>query len=263
MKMNKETVDARRKEILKQIQLHQKASVDSLAKQLNVSCLTIRRDLQYWEDQGAVQRYYGGARLVQSFLNNDDLKDNNEPYKHAIAKYAAQFVEDGDTIFINTSSTSLLILKYIHNKRVTVITNNGKAIYIDHDPLISVVLTGGELRIPKESMVGDFAINNLNCVSANKTFLGCSGFDLENGMTTAILPEVSINSTMVQRCQGPLFVLADATKIGNTHQFTVTNIQAFDYLITDNRADKELLNEFEKVGIKTVSLNPFYGYQNK
>ena len=153
MKMNKEVVDERRKKVMSKIQIQGKVNVEDLAKELHVSPLTIRRDLQYWEEQGAVERYYGGARLIQSFVDNDEITDNNEPYKHAIAKYAAQYVEDGDTIFINTSSTALLVLKYIRNKRVTVITNNGKAIFMEHDPLVSIVLSGGELRIPKESMV--------------------------------------------------------------------------------------------------------------
>ena len=184
MKMNKEVVDERRKKVMSKIQIQGKVNVEDLAKELHVSPLTIRRDLQYWEEQGAVERYYGGARLIQSFVDNDEITDNNEPYKHAIAKYAAQYVEDGDTIFINTSSTALLVLKYIRNKRVTVITNNGKAIFMEHDPLVSIVLSGGELRIPKESMVGDFALNNLNRVTADKSFLGCSGFDVHSGMST-------------------------------------------------------------------------------
>ena len=236
MKMNKEVVDERRKKVMSKIQIQGKVNVEDLAKELHVSPLTIRRDLQYWEEQGAVERYYGGARLIQSFVDNDEITDNNEPYKHAIAKYAAQYVEDGDTIFINTSSTALLVLKYIRNKRVTVITNNGKAIFMEHDPLVSIVLSGGELRIPKESMVGDFALNNLNRVTADKSFLGCSGFDVHSGMSTAILQEVSINETMINRCKGSIFILADSTKVANVHQFIVSDINSFNYLITDKRA---------------------------
>lgn len=262
MKMNKEVVDERRKKVMSKIQIQGKVNVEDLAKELHVSPLTIRRDLQYWEEQGAVERYYGGARLIQSFVDNDEITDNNEPYKHAIAKYAAQYVEDGDTIFINTSSTALLVLKYIRNKRVTVITNNGKAIFMEHDPLVSIVLSGGELRIPKESMVGDFALNNLNRVTADKSFLGCSGFDVHSGMSTAILQEVSINATMINRCKGSIFILADSTKVANVHQFIVSDINSFNYLITDKRATDDQMVEFEDYGIKTVRLDPVYNYND-
>lgn len=259
MKMSKEVVDARRKKIMQRIQVKGSINVDDLAKELNVTPLTIRRDLQYWEDLGAIERYYGGARLIQSFVDNDE--DNNEPYKHAIAKYAATFVEEGDTIFINTSSTALLMLKYIIGKHVTVITNNGKAIFMDHDPKIQIVLTGGELRVPKESMVGDFALNNINRVKANKAFLGCSGFDADVGFSTAILPEVSTNEAMIQRCSGEAFVLADATKINYIHQFIVASTDNFYYLITDTRVSQEELEAFEEKGLYTKSLDPFYHYK--
>lgn len=260
MKMNKAVVDERRKKVMQVIQKEGKAIVDELAAKLDVSPLTIRRDLQYWEEQGAIERYYGGARLVQAFVDNAD-KDNNEPYKHAIAKYAAQYVEEGDTIFINTSSTALLVLKYIRGKRVTVITNNGKAIFMNHDPQVSIVLSGGELRVPKESMVGDFALNNLNRVTASKSFLGCSGINVKVGMTTAILQEVTINEAMINHCKGDVFCLADHTKIGNVHQFIASDIHNFNYLITDKLTDPALLEEFDEAGVTTVALDPIAHYE--
>lgn len=259
MKMTKEVVDARRKKIMQEIQNKGSVNVEELSKELKVTPLTIRRDLQYWEDLGAIERYYGGARLIQSFVENDE--NNNEPYKHAIAKYAATFVEEGDTIFINTSSTALLVLKYIVGKHVTVITNNGKAIFTDHDPNVQIVLTGGELRFPKESMVGDFALNNVNRVKANKAFLGCSGFDSEAGMSTAILPEVSINEAMVNRCSGKAFLLADATKINYVHQYIVASADLFYYLITDTRVPEEQMDDFSDIGIRIKQLDPLYHYK--
>ena len=114
MKMTKEVVDKRRKKIMQKIQVKGTVNVEELASELNVTPLTIRRDLQYWEDMGAIERFYGGAKLVQNFVEHDI--DPNEAYKHAIAKFAATFVDDGDTIFINTSSTALLVIKYIIGK---------------------------------------------------------------------------------------------------------------------------------------------------
>ena len=256
MKMNKAIVDERRNKIMKEIQSKGSVSVEELSMKLDVSCLTIRRDLQHWEALGAIERHYGGAKLIQSFVENDDPTLSNEAYKHAIAKYAAQYVQEGETIFINTSSTALLVLKYIKNKRVTVITNNGKAIFMEHDPLVSIVLSGGELRIPKESMVGDFALNNLNRVTADRAFLGCSGIDNAFGMSTAILQEVSINETMINRCKGDIFLLADATKVGVQHQFYVANIHAFSYIITDTRCPNEQIEMFQNENIKTITLEP-------
>ena len=260
MKMSKEVVDARRKVIMQKIQTNGSVDVISLANELHVTPLTIRRDLQYWEDLGAIQKYYGGARLVQSYVDDND-ENNNEAYKHAIAKHAANFVEEGDTIFINTSSTALLLIKYITNKRVTVITNNAKAIFLDHDPNVQIVLTGGELRIPKESMVGDFTLATLRKITANKAFLGCSGFEINTGMTTAILSEVAVNVTIIERCAGPTFLLADATKINKPHQFSVAPCTAFNYLITDQRISDDELYDIKSSGVNILKTQPFYNYK--
>ena len=239
MKKHKTIVDSRRQKVMLAMQKYGKVMVDDLAAELQVSPLTIRRDLQYWEEQNAIERFYGGAKLVNSVIPCDDPTMSNALYKHAIAKYAA-----------------LLVIRYIRNKRCTVITNNGKAIFEEHDPLVAIVLTGGELRVPKESMVGEFALNNLNRVSGAKCFLGCSGIDVQGGITTAILQEVAINETMLNRCNGPCFILADHTKVGNQHSFISGSIRKVSYLITDTEADNEVCNEIESCGVRVVKLQP-------
>ncbi len=255
MKVEKSIVQKRRDHIMQLIQKDGRISVNEIAEMMNVSPLTVRRDLQYWEEQGAVERNYGGAILLQNMVSqNSEL--SNERYKHAIAKYAAQYVEDGDIIFINTSSTALLVISYIRNKRCTIITNNGKAIYVEHDPLISLVLTGGELRDPKESMVGEFATSTLRRVTANKAFMGCSGLDVKAGMTTAIMNEVAINEIMLNRCNGTTFVLADHTKIGIEHNFRSGTIDQVNYLITDQLCDLEDILKIEDAKVKVIQLPP-------
>ena len=122
-------------------------------------------------------------------------------------------------------------------------------------------MTGGELRFPKETMTGDFALNNLQRVKANKAFLGCNGFDNEVGMSTAILPEVIINESMISRCSGAAFILADATKINYVHQFVVAKPDSFAYLVTDTRVPAEQIEEFEEKGILVKQLDPLLNYK--
>ncbi len=252
MKVRYEIVQKRRNKILLLIQKLGDVSVELLSKEFNISEITIRRDLQHWEEEGAIIRYHGGARLLQSMVTHKNNNFTNDRYKKAIAKYAAQFIDDGDTIFINTSSTALLVIQYIKNKRVTVITNNAKATTIKHDPLVSIFLTGGELRFPKETMVGEFAANNLSRVTANKCFIGCSGIHSHAGITTAIQNEVAINEMMLSRTKGSTFVLADYTKIGLQHNFTSGNLDQIDFLITDINASTENCDELKDAGIKKI-----------
>ncbi|MCF7931253.1 MAG: DeoR/GlpR transcriptional regulator, partial [Acholeplasmataceae bacterium] len=117
-----------------------------------------------------------------------------------------------------------------------------------------VVLTGGELRMPKESLVGDFAINNLNRVKAAKAFLGCSGISAEGGFTTAVLQEVAINEVMLKNTVGMKFVLADKNKVGKIHSFLSGSISQLDYLITDVFASEVEVKSLRSNGLKVIQV---------
>lgn len=255
VKVDYAIVQKRRDDIMMLIQKLGEITVDQLVNEFDVSKITIRRDLQYWEDRGAIIRNYGGAKIVQHMLNHNNTNFTNDRYKHAIAKYASNFVKDGDTVFVNTSSTALLILQYI-KKRCTIMTNNAKAVLMEHAPEVSIILTGGELRFPKEAMVGDFVLNNLNKVTADICFLGCSGISAQNGISTAIHAETAVNEAMLTRTKGLRFVLCDYTKIGANHSFHSGNIEDIDYLITDINANDEELQLIENENVKVVKLQP-------
>lgn len=256
MKKSYLIVENRRKQILRELKKQKTVHVLALAKQMDVSPLTIRRDLDYFEQMDLIERFYGGATLKSKDTANDSLYTDSSTQKHAIAKRAAQLVEDKDTIFVNTSSTALLMLDYITANRVTVITNNGKAIFCNTKNDMIVVLTGGELRSPKEAMVGDFAINNLSKVMATKSFIGCGGITAEDGITTSILAEASVNAIMLERVSGGRYILADHTKIGKVHSFVSAPIDKIDYLITDTEANEKVLMSLRNKNVKTIQVDP-------
>lgn len=248
MKREKTFVDHRRNTILEKMQESPQVKVDELAQLLGVSVITIRRDLQYLEDQKKINRFYGGASSTQGASSEGAVSDV-DVYRTLIAKYAATLVSDGDSLFINTSRNALQLLKYVKSQNVTVITNNGKALSTDHAPGVSIILTGGELRYPKEAMVGDFAIRNLQTVFAKKSFIGCSGFSLECGMTTEIANEVNINELMISRVHGTTYILADHTKIGHNSSFTSCTLEKLTHLITDEKAPADVVEGLRERGI--------------
>ena len=197
-------------------------------------------------------RTYGGAIPIE--VTKDDM-DEIRLYRNLIAKYAARFVSDGDTLFINTSRNALSVLQYIDKDNVTVITNNGKAIHSEHGRGVSVVLTGGELRNPKDAMVGDFAVRNLQTVFAKKAFVGCSGVSAEAGMTTELFSEVSINELMIDHTTQDVYLLADHTKIGMNSSFTSSPSEKIKYLITDGEAPEEALEEIRARGVTVYQVH--------
>lgn len=246
-------IDNRRQKILNLLEQYGHVKVSFLAEEMSTSPLTIRRDLEYLSQQLLLERHYGGATLLNPVSTS--FSSTLVLHKHAIAQEAAKLVQDHDSIFINTSSTATLILKYITAKNVTVITNNAKAIQCERSSDILVVLTGGELREPKESMVGDFALNNLMRVTASKCFLGCAGLTPEQGLTTSVLQEASINETMLNRATQRI-ILADHSKIGKTQSFVSGNLRSGDRIITDTESPRNILDRFRKKGIEVIQVPP-------
>lgn len=256
MKQKKGIVYNRRQFILEYLKEHKTAETNVLANILSTSPITIRRDFQSLEDEGVVQRYYGGATLIQDSLNKNyfsmNISEIKTLKKEAIAKKAATFINDGDLIFINSSSTALLILKYIKEKHVVVITNNGKALNMNLSPSIELILTGGTVYGKKQSLVGNFASQLVSKITATKTFLGVSGITASLGLSTSVLPETTINQKMMTHCSGPIFILTDSSKVGKHHNFSSGDVTNVSYLITDSNANKSELEQLNSKGVKTI-----------
>lgn len=246
MKRERAYVEQRRNRIIEIMRKNTEVRVDELAQLLDVSLITVRRDLQYLEEQNFLVRTYGGA---VSTMTQDEVVDEVQLYRTLIAKFAASFILENDSMFINTSRNALQMLEYISCQNATVITNNGKAIYCEHPQGVSVVLTGGELRHPKDAMVGDFALRNLQTIFTKKAFLGCSGISAEAGLTTEVFNEVSINELMVNHTTQDVYVVADHTKIGVNSSFTSCPIEKIKYLITDEKAPEEAIERIRSRGV--------------
>ncbi len=247
MKASRSIVNSRREKVLEIVRGNGDVTVNHLAEQFQVSPLTIRRDLQYLEDHKLLERFYGGAR--NSRQAGEGSEENSRLLcREKIARYAASLVEDRDTIFINTSSTALAMVKYITSKHVTIITNNGNIINEKNPSQATVVLLGGELRYKKGAMVGDFAMNNLTQVTAQKSFVGCGGICPDIGMTTELLNEVNINQMMFERVIKASYILADYSKFGKRNSFVSCPPELIANIITDKDAPGQLLKEFRDRG---------------
>ena len=150
MKNSKSVVFKRQQALLKELREEKTIDVETVAQKLGVSPTTIRRDLVMFEKQNLIERFHGGATLLEESLREEDTPaDSHEAedkeQKQIIARYAAELVEDGDTIFINSSSTALMMLDYLKGKRVIVVTNNGFAVSYPHDSQVEIIMTGGEI----------------------------------------------------------------------------------------------------------------------
>ena len=189
--------------------------------------------------------------MKECHFNHTNIE--REKIKDSIAKKAAEFIEDGDSIFINSSSTAIKLLEYIEDKRVMVITNNGKILGMNLSPNVEIILTGGEVYGRKQSMVGDIATQIISKITATKCFIGVSGINANTGISTSVLQETTVNMKMLENCNGPTFVLADNSKIGIHHNFSSGDISKVNYVITNEiEDDKSELEKLKEKGVKII-----------
>ena len=249
------TVD-RRDEIVRIINENGKAKVEELSKVFQVSLVTIRNDLNYLEDRGLIHRVYGGA-LVRDYVA-DDTTLNEKAKVHAeekrrIGAKAAEMILDGDSIVLDSGTTTLEIAKQIKTRQnLTVMTNavniaTELAGYID----IQVMLTGGTLREKSFSLVGPQAEAVLREFFFDKLFLGVDGIDIKFGLTTPNMLEAHLNSIMVDIANETILV-TDSSKFGRKSLCRICGAEKVDKVITDANIPKEYLSGLKELGVETI-----------
>ncbi|MDD7305542.1 MAG: DeoR/GlpR family DNA-binding transcription regulator [Peptoniphilaceae bacterium] len=250
MKTKKSIVSKRREDILAYIKTKDSVTTGELIENFNMSEITIRRDLNYLQAEGRIERFYGGAKFVnpESIGKNEFLENK----KIAIAKKCAEYIKDNDDIFINSSSTALLVLKYLKDKRVNVITNNAKALFMDIDHMVNIILTGGRISYPKNALTGTFALNNLKTVASDISIIGISGISKDGDLTTSVLDEVEINQYMLNESTCKNILVCDSSKFSKSANFKIGSIANIDLIITDRDLARETLEYIEKYKVKVV-----------
>ncbi|MCD6397601.1 MAG: DeoR/GlpR transcriptional regulator [Spirochaetaceae bacterium] len=234
-------------------------TVEALSRILNVSVITVRRDLSVLEEKGLLERTHGGAVFTkpierESYYPEKDRR--NKAQKEAIGKAAAALVEDGDTVFINSGSTTYQVIRFLEErKNVTVITNNAAAVadFIGK-PGIELILTGGIYRHQSNCLIGDFAVNTVNMVVASKIIMGVDGLCFKEGLTSPVYQEAGITKTMIERTQGQVICVADSSKIGKVTNFVTAPLSILDILVTDWLFDEELRQGFKELSTKIIKL---------
>ncbi|MBT3271552.1 MAG: DeoR/GlpR transcriptional regulator [Spirochaetales bacterium] len=224
-------------------------SVSEISKILQVSTVTIRSDLHGLEDGGLIVRTRGGALPVfhRSILNRQKV---NIEEKTRIAKMAAALVSDGDTIMIEAGTTTALIARHLPGKQdVHVVTNSSLLLrYSRTNPLLNLILTGGEFRPMTESFVGSIARREVERFNVRYAFVGTDGFSVDNGLTTHLVEGAEIVRVMSSRAEKTVLV-ADSTKYGRAGFAAVLPLTDIDILITDDGIDSEAKRQVADLGI--------------
>lgn len=248
----------RQDEILKILDEHEKVEISDLYQRLKVTEMTIRRDLIFLEQKGLLERIRGGAAKIKR-INTEALfdKKNNtmKEEKIAIGKMVPQFIEDNDTIFINSGSTVLQAAMNLRGFSLKIITNNPMLTMLDLGGKSSLVLLGGEFRVESHSIVGEEAVNMISQIYANKCIIGVDGLSLKYGLTNSSFVEAGLNKKMIEHTRGKVIVVADHTKIGKVAPFLTSPIENIDILVTTNGFPEEYFEQLISKGIRVVVAN--------
>ena len=244
--------------ILKTLEQYEKVEITDLSRSLNVAEMTIRRDLSRLEEQGFLERIRGGAARIKR-LTTEDLFEKKtllmREEKIAIGRAVPQFMENNDTVFMNSGTTVLQAAINLNNFALRIISNNPALTTIDFGRDSSLIILGGEFRSESHSIVGEQAIDMISRIFANKAIIGADGLSLKYGLTNSCFVEAGLNRKMIEHTHGKVIVVADHTKIGNVGPFNIAPIENMDILITTKGFPAEYYDELISMGITVVVSN--------
>ena len=233
--------------------------VPELAKMFDVTTETIRGDLEKLEKQGVLIRTYGGATLAcgsETEISVFDREVINFEGKQRIGRRAASIIKDGETIFLDASTSSLHIAQNIKGKSsLTVITNSERIVSeLANCDKIRVIATGGLLMPKNMSYVGRIVESTIReHYFANKVFFSCRGATLSRGLTESNEAEAEIKRAMID-CSESVIFLCDHTKIGKIGVPVISDFSRIDFVITDVKMTDEWRSHLEKNDINLIEV---------
>lgn len=243
----------RRKYILSYIEKNGKAVIEELAKELQVSHMTIRRDLKFLEENNMVARTHGGA-VPFNILNEEvPYKEKVEiriEEKKRIADYASSLIKEGQTIILDAGTTTMEIAKRIKDfKRLTVITTDLiTAAYLSKSHGIQVYCTGGLIQNEIGACIGTKAEEFLKGICADIAFLGTNSVDVKNGVTSPTMEKAIIKRRMVEAADEAVLV-ADHSKFGNKSFAKICLLEELDLIVTDDKIDISMVEEIRELQV--------------
>jgi DeoR family fructose operon transcriptional repressor len=253
--MSKPLIPAQRRERIQEyLATHKIARMDELYAMLDTSEATVRRDLEWLELQGKVERTHGGAILSQRLIFEPEYTQRAQKHpeeKRLIGKIAAALIEDNDVVFINSGSTTTQVIRHIReNAGITVFSNNIYAALETGNVGFEHYLIGGEFQPQSNSVAGRFATDNLRQVYANKAILGVDGVSLLHGCTVPSNAEAEVVKQMIERTRGEIIVVADSSKWGVVSNFQIATIDEINGLVIDGDFDTTAIDTLEAYSVK-------------
>ncbi len=227
-------------------------SVSAMSRMAGVSTVTVRKVLDRLEAKGTILRSRGRAAPV----SHPDIiarQSRHREEKNRIARAAASMIADGDSIMINSTTTGVLIARYLLGKRgVRIVTNSTLILpFARMNPLLHVTLVGAEFRPATEALVGPLAIEMLQQYHAKYAFIGTAGFGAAIGVTAMVAEEATVVKKLTERADTTILV-ADSSKYGKAGFVCFLPITKVHKIITDTGLSDAAFKELTEAGVEVV-----------
>jgi DeoR family transcriptional regulator, fructose operon transcriptional repressor len=249
-------LNPRQLEILEQLERFPRVEVNHLAASLEVSEVTIRKDLQELEQHSLLKRVHGGAISAHRTKWNPSLENRLEVKsegKLAIAKAALELIRDGDTLILDAGTTTLALARSLRGRKhnLTVITNSLPVMVELSNTDFEVVALGGMLRQHSLAMIGPTTVINLSKLHADIAFVGATSASLDRGLCTPNIIEAETKTAMVKAASERI-ALIDHSKIGQASLAPFAHWSEIQVLITDEVIDSRFVNHIQSQKVKWI-----------
>jgi DeoR family transcriptional regulator, aga operon transcriptional repressor len=247
-------IGERRRRICELVRAEGRVTVEELASRFGTSQVTIRADLSTLETAGALTRTHGGALNLPDGDQPLDVKQlQHRAEKLRIAEAAAGRIKDGETIILDSGTTTAEIARRIRSldlKSINVITNGlNIAAILSDAPAVRLIIPGGILRRESSSLTGPMAEAALDTLQADRLYLGADGVDPRIGIMTPHVAEAELNAKMIKMSR-QVVVVADSSKFARRNISLIARIEQLHVLITDRGAPADAIEQLRERGVE-------------
>lgn len=250
------SITERHQFILKRLKENARVSIPELCELMEVSGVTIRKDLKVLEEKGLLFRTRGGASLNNPYAVERPINEKaliNAGEKKKIARAAAELIGENDAIIIGSGTTVSGLAHYLYPaRRLTVITSAiNVTLELSDRPNVDVYQLGGFVRRSSTSVAGSAAEHTLEDISCGLLFLGVDGIDVDFGLSITNLDETSLDRKMIESARA-VVVMADSSKFGKRGLGRVCDLDQVQYIVTDDAVSAQTIALLEEKGVKVI-----------
>lgn len=248
--------EERRKMIVDHVNENVKATVPELCDLFSVSSATIRNDLRALEESGLLKRTHGGAiscKSVNYEVNSYERAVERVTQKAQIAAKAVSFIKEGDTIALDTGTTTYELAKLLTKFHdLTVVTNDlQSASFLEQYSRAHIFLAGGRVRRDYHCTYGKKALDSVSDFNVDKAFLGANGISLTRGFTTPNIDTAEVKEAFISIADSTI-IITDSTKLDKTSFSKFADFEDVDTIITDGEADMAFVDSLREVGMEVI-----------